>query len=139
MAEQVAQDVFLELYKVMDSIASDEHLTAWLRRVTIHRATDAWRRRPRTLYRAAELKEETAHAPSSRFSSLPSYVERLLLSLPSAQRAVVVLRYQEDLLPGEIADALQMPVATVKSHLQRALKMLRAKAEHSRKECTRHG
>ena len=132
--------MFLELYKTIDGIASDEHLTAWLRRVTAHRATDAWRRRPRALYRAAELKEETAQTPGNELSpSLPSYIERLLLSLPPMQRAVVLLRYQEDLLPDEIAEALAMPVATVKSHLQRALKLLRAKAQHRRKECTRHG
>ena len=132
--------MFLELYRAMDSIASDEHLAAWLRRVTVHRATDAWRRRPRTLYQAAELKEETAQMPNQKSSSaLPSYVEGLLLSLPPTQRTVVLLRYQEDLLPDEIADALEMPVATVKSHLQRALKLLRTKAQHRQKECTRYG
>ena len=40
----------------------------------------------------------------------------------------VVLRYQEDLTPEEIADTLDAPLATVKSHLQRGLKLLRAKA-----------
>jgi RNA polymerase sigma-70 factor (ECF subfamily) len=42
-------------------------------------------------------------------------------------RAVVILRYQEDLTPTEIAEVLTMPVATVKSHLQRSLAMLREK------------
>ncbi len=139
-AEEVAQDVFLQLYGAMDSITSEEHLMAWLRRVAVHRATDAWRRRPRALYHASELQEKTAQTLSHDSSSLlPSYVEKLLLSLPATQRAVVLLRYQEDLLPDEIADVLEMPIATVKSHLQRALKLLRSKAEHSRKECARHG
>jgi RNA polymerase sigma-70 factor (ECF subfamily) len=40
---------------------------------------------------------------------------------------VVILRYQEDLTPLEIADVLEMPVATVKSHLQRSLALLREK------------
>jgi RNA polymerase sigma-70 factor (ECF subfamily) len=40
-AEEVAQDVFLELYRTLDALASGEHLIAWLRRVTVHRATDA--------------------------------------------------------------------------------------------------
>jgi RNA polymerase sigma-70 factor (ECF subfamily) len=40
---------------------------------------------------------------------------------------VVILRYQEDLTPIEIADVLEMPVATVKSHLQRSLARLREK------------
>jgi RNA polymerase sigma-70 factor (ECF subfamily) len=70
---------------------------------------------------------------------LASEIERLLLALPPAQRVIVLLRYQEDLLPGEIAEMLQMPLATVKSHLQRALKLMRARAEDTLKEYTRHG
>jgi RNA polymerase sigma-70 factor (ECF subfamily) len=45
---------------------------------------------------------------------------------------VIALRYQEDLMPEEIAAVLDMPVTTVKSHLQRALKVLRAKAQRLR-------
>ena len=70
---------------------------------------------------------------------LASEIERLLLALPPAQRVVVLLRYQEDLLPGEIAEILEMPLATVKSHLQRALKLMRARAEDTLREYTRHG
>lgn len=60
---------------------------------------------------------------------LNRYLQQLLASLPPVQRSVVVLRYQEDLSPDEIATALEMPVATVKSHLRRTLKLLRTKAE----------
>jgi RNA polymerase sigma-70 factor (ECF subfamily) len=63
----------------------------------------------------------------------------LLLELPPAQRAVVLLRFQEDLPPGDIAETLGMPLATVKSHLQRALKAMRARAEDTLREYTRHG
>jgi RNA polymerase sigma-70 factor (ECF subfamily) len=44
---------------------------------------------------------------------------------------VVVMRYQEELMPTEIAEILGMPVRTVKSHLQRSLAMLREKIERS--------
>jgi RNA polymerase sigma-70 factor (ECF subfamily) len=40
---------------------------------------------------------------------------------------VMILRYQEDLDPAEIGQAMDMPVATVKSHLQRSLALLREK------------
>jgi RNA polymerase sigma-70 factor (ECF subfamily) len=139
-AEEVAQDVFLELYRAFDAIASDEHLAAWLRRVTVHRATDALRRRPRTLHGAAEFEDWMAETPKGDGPfPLASEIERLVLALPPAQRVVVLLRYQEDLLPGEIAEMLEMPLATVKSHLQRALKLMRTKAEDTLKEYTRHG
>src|SRR5688572_11231094 len=45
VAEDVAQEVFLELYRSIDSIDSDQHLRMWLRRVTSHRCIDEARRR----------------------------------------------------------------------------------------------
>ena len=63
--------------------------------------------------------------------------ERLLATLPEAQRAALVLRYQEDLTPEEIAATLDAPLATVKSQLQRGLKLLRAKAAIHLKEYVR--
>jgi RNA polymerase sigma-70 factor (ECF subfamily) len=71
--------------------------------------------------------------------ALASEVEKLLLALPPTQRTVILLRYQEDLAPPEIAEVLAMPLATVKSHLQRALKSLRARAQDALKEYTRRG
>ena len=82
-AEEVAQDVFLELYRAFDAIASDEHLAAWLRRVTVHRATDALRRRPRTLHGAAEFEDWMAETPKGDGPfPLASEIERLVLALP---------------------------------------------------------
>jgi RNA polymerase sigma-70 factor (ECF subfamily) len=50
---------------------------------------------------------------------------------------IVVLRYQEDMDPTEIAEAVGMPVATVKSHLHRSLTMLREKMQRLKKETVR--
>jgi RNA polymerase sigma-70 factor (ECF subfamily) len=49
----------------------------------------------------------------------------VLLRLPEIPRAVVVLRFQEDLDPLDIAATLDLPVNTVKSHLRRSLDWLR--------------
>ena len=56
-------------------------------------------------------------------------IAEMIAALPVVPRTVIVLRYQEGLGPEEIAGVLEMPVATVKSHLQRALKVLRAKMQ----------
>jgi RNA polymerase sigma-70 factor (ECF subfamily) len=56
-------------------------------------------------------------------------LRRLIASLPEKQRAIVILRYQEDMDPTEIASVLEMPVNTVKSKLHRALALLRGKME----------
>jgi RNA polymerase sigma-70 factor (ECF subfamily) len=138
-AEEVAQDVFLELHRVMSRLESDAHVTAWLRRVACHRATDALRRRvARGDGAAEEYQDGMALRPVVR-DSLPlmNRVEQLLLTLPAAQRTVMVLRYQEDLEPEDIALELKMPLATVRSYLQRAVRMLRAKAERTLKEYSR--
>jgi RNA polymerase sigma-70 factor (ECF subfamily) len=50
---------------------------------------------------------------------------------------IMVLRYQEDMDPTEIAETVGMPVATVKSHLHRSLAMLREKMDRLKKECPR--
>ena len=143
-AEEVAQDVFLSLYGSLEQIESEEHLLAWLRRVTVHRATDALRRRAtRPEFAAEEFLDEGTMVPvngmhrqgthsqgtqsQARMVHDSTNIERLVATLPPAQRSVVLLRYQEDMLPGEIAATLAMPLATVKSHLQRALKLLRTK------------
>jgi RNA polymerase sigma-70 factor (ECF subfamily) len=139
-AEEIAQDVFLELHRNLSRLESEQHIVAWLRRVTCHRATDALRRRAvRTDIGALEFHEQMSTAPLRQQSpsSLLNRVEQLLLTLPPAQRSVMLLRYQEDLEAEEIAEMLVMPVATVKSHIQRALKTLRAKAERTLKEYTR--
>jgi RNA polymerase sigma-70 factor (ECF subfamily) len=138
-AEEVAQDVFLELHRNLSRLANEDHTTAWLRRVTCHRATDALRRRAaRGGSATEELDEAVARMPEPPASSpLMNRMEQLVLTLPPMQRTVVVLRYQEDMEPEDIAIELGMPPATVRSHLQRALKLLREKADRTLKEYIR--
>ncbi|MGA2251581.1 RNA polymerase sigma factor [Terracidiphilus sp.] len=144
LAEEIAQDAFLALDKNLRSIESPEHALFWLRRVTMSRATDALRRRRvRGMDLWVEIEErhglpaESAGAGSGLGSRLGARLEALLTTLPEAQRAAILLRYQEELTPEEIAAALDAPLATVKSHLQRGLKLLRAKAESHLKEFVR--
>ena len=75
-----------------------------------------------------EIDENHGALAEEPTSPLATRLEKLLATLPEAQRAALVLRYQEDMTPEEIADTLDAPIATVKSHLQRGLKLLRSKA-----------
>lgn len=130
LAEEIAQDVFLELDRCLSKIESPAHAKFWLRRVAMSRSADALRwRRVRCLDLWVEIEERDGLRLEERASALGVRVEQLLSTLPEAQRAALVLRYQEELTPEEIAATLGAPVATVKSHLQRGLKLLRAKAE----------
>ena len=134
-AEEIAQDVFVELWRTRPELASAEHARFWLRRVAVHRATDLLRRRMRRPVLVAA--DAVGEAQEGRFggagrelsSCLASRLEGLLQSLPEMLRATVVLRYGEDeMAPEEIAALLGQPVATVKSNLHRALGLLRRKA-----------
>ncbi len=58
-------------------------------------------------------------------------------SLPETMRVAIVLRYGEDMTPDEISGLLDQPLATVKSNLQRGLKLLREKAAVTMKEFQR--
>jgi len=138
LAEEVAQDVFLELDRNLRKIESPLHANHWLRRVAMSRSADALRRRRvRSMDMWVEIEEQHGAIFEERLSPLGSRVETLLATLPEAQRAALVLRYQEDLTPEEIATTLDAPLATVKSHLQRGLKLLRAKAATHLKEYVR--
>ena len=151
-AEEVAQDAFLELYRALGGpevrLESEDHVRFWLRRVTVHRATDALRRRAVRPEAAAEEFLEEHHGfdgvdgdgaamGSGMNAAVVARLEELLQGLPEAMRVAVVLRYQEDMSPDEIAKLLGHPVATVKSHLQRGLQLLRRKAAVTMKEYVR--
>jgi RNA polymerase sigma-70 factor (ECF subfamily) len=138
LAEEIAQDVFLELDRHLGKIESPLHALYWLRRVAMSRSSDALRRRKvRGMDLWVEMEESHGIRMEERESPLGVRLEQLLTTLPEPQRAALVLRYQEDLTPEEIAATLDAPLATVKSHLQRGLKLLRAKAESNLKEFVR--
>ncbi|MGI4758153.1 MAG: RNA polymerase sigma factor [Janthinobacterium lividum] len=141
LAEEVAQDVFLELHSWLPKLESHDHVRHWLRRVATHRATDAIRRRKVRPEGQSEEWDEKYDRPSGNLQgedgAMETAMERMLLSLPVAQRTVLVLRYGEDLSPEEIARTTGDPVATVKSHLQRGLQLLRRKGSVVLKEFVR--
>jgi RNA polymerase sigma-70 factor (ECF subfamily) len=111
---------------------SPSHVTNWLRRATAHRSIDR-QRRQRKWWRSfwpLEQAPEPAAPPSQVVEGdilLTEALRQLISSLPAKPRMVMILRYQEDMEPTEIAEVLKMPLGTVKSHLQRSLKLLRDK------------
>jgi RNA polymerase sigma-70 factor (ECF subfamily) len=126
-AEDLAQDVFLQLYRKLDSIESFEHLGFWLRRVAANLAIDRLRSSPFAATRQFDEAMLEAVQPRDDDPLMSRELARLLAELAPAARAVMVLRYQEDRDVAEIAAALEMPVNTVKSHIKRSLTALRGK------------
>jgi len=124
-AEDLAQEVFLQLHRNLAAIRSGRHLEFWLRKVTANRAIDRLRREPRVETLPLEAAEGVADDSGGVDPLLLRQLRALVSQLPPAARAVVLLRYQEDLDPTDIARALNMSIHTVKSHLKRSLAALR--------------
>ena len=128
LAEETAQDVFFRLFQDYHRIKNAAHLIHWLRRTTTHRCLDILRHSER--HSQISLDDVEIHLPSTQPDHDPilgQTLRRFVAELPARARAVVVLRFQEDLEPREIAQVLDLPINTVKSRLQRALVVLRGK------------
>jgi RNA polymerase sigma-70 factor, ECF subfamily len=127
-AEELAQEVFLQLHRRLSILSTDAHVLHWLRKVTCHRAIDRLRRSRSH----PEIGFDSVPEPSTPcYQEDPMLLDRirkLVASLPESLRTVVVLRYQEELEPTEIAELLNQPVRRVKANLHQGLALLREKA-----------
>lgn len=131
VAEELAQDVFLKLYENWRSLESREHVANWLRRAMMQRSIDYSRRarfRPRFGLEGVPELAGPAYAGDPLMSA---HLESVIARLPERARQIVVLRYQEDLEPAEIAKLLGLSVGAVKSNLHRSLAWMRGRMERT--------
>lgn len=119
-AEDITQDVFVRLLQNKKPFSSQEHIKAWLLRVTINRSlslfSTAWHKRTQAL-----TEEIPFDSPEK------SDVYYAVLQLPPKYRAVIHLFYYEDMSVSEIAKILKRNESTVKSQLHRARTILKSK------------
>jgi RNA polymerase sigma-70 factor (ECF subfamily) len=133
IAEDAAQETFLEAWLHLASFRPQASLRAWLFRIGINAATDMLRKQKRIL--PGNLDElplrDPEPGPEGSFSREEQAVliQKAVLSLPEASRAVLVLREYEGLSYHEIADALVIPLGTVMSRLSYARKLLKNRLE----------
>ncbi|MFB9905030.1 SigE family RNA polymerase sigma factor [Allokutzneria oryzae] len=122
-AEDLVQAALIKLFKAWPKIHKTGSLDAYTRQVLVRTAIDEsrrfWRRRERA---SAELPEVAIPAASSE-EALD--LRRALATLPARQRAVVVLRFWEDLSVEEVANLLGCAPGTVKSQASKGLAALR--------------
>lgn len=127
LAEDLTQEVFMQMNGNLSTIDSNRHLSFWLRRVTTNRAIDQLRRRARVQMSSLDEETQLFSAEEGSDPLLQRHLRAMLAELSAPARAVLLLRYQEDLDPAEIARTLDMPLNTVKSHLKRSLESMREK------------
>ena len=135
--EDLAQEVFLRLYRGLPLFQGDAKLSTYLYRIVVNVAQDEWKRRRRERgHRApgpwdpADGEERTdwietvpsrepdAEQQLSRRQTLAA-VDQALTELPEAERTVIVLYHQEECSYEHIALTLNLPLGTVRTHLHR--------------------
>ncbi len=124
-AEDVFQEVFLRLFKSNTDFNDNEHLKAWLLRVTIQRCNDFHRAvNRRQMENIDDCQELGADIPQD-YSELWSAVN----SLPDNQRTAVHLFYAEGYSTEEIAEVMDCQPSTVRTWLHRGRKELKTMLE----------
>lgn len=134
-AEDIAQDVFIKVYRSLDRFRQDAQLTSWMYRIVMNACID-YRRRHAPAGAApfgeeAEQKmlntPEEAPGPEERAyaGELGEALEAEIQRLPPGQRMVFIMRHHQGLKLGEIAEALGLAEGTVKRQLHAAVHRLR--------------
>ena len=128
LADDLAQEVFLRAYRGLAGFEGRARFSTWLYRIAYNVYLNH-RTRVRELAALPEGFESGAMAPESSLSANRSDLRRdldvAIAALPDRYRAVVTLYYLEDVSYPEIADILDLPLGTVKTHLHRAKRILR--------------
>jgi RNA polymerase sigma-70 factor (sigma-E family) len=137
-AEDLVQVSLAKLYLSWDKVQKRELIDGYLRRIMVNENNSLWRR-------AWKRREVTTDEVPDRVgvADRPDHGESSALwefvqTLPRKQRAVVVLRYYEDLSEAEVAETLGISVGTVKSQSSRALAALRERV-HTQPILAREG
>ena len=129
LAEDVTQQVFIELFTAIRRYDARRPFPPWLHRIAVHRSLDELRRRKERdvpIEAAAELPSpSTTPEQAAEDSELRSAVRNALGSLEPKHRAAVVLRYYQGFSEAETAVALGCRLGTVKSRVHYALRRLR--------------
>ena len=133
IAEDAAQETFIQAWLRLPSYRPQASLRNWLYRIAVNAAIDMLRKEKHTLPGAVEDMNlrDTEPGPEALVTSFQQTetVQAAVLALPDASRAVLVLREFEGLSYQEIAESLEIPVGTVMSRLNYARKLLREKLE----------
>ena len=130
-AQDLTQDVFLKAYQGLDAFKRASQFYSWLYRIAVNRCIDHMRRQSkhRVLIDEPFCEETFYRAPANPLASLERHefhrqLHAALPALTPSQRAVFVMRYQEDLPLKAIARRLGRSIGTVKAHLFHARRTL---------------
>ncbi len=133
-AENVAQEAFLRIIISIDRMRLDLPFKPYLFRIAVNLCYDNLRMKKPLLFSESESVNEIVEDLPEMLDriekdELQSQMRAVIETLPAHYRAAVVLRYNEDFSYEEIAQALNLPLNTVRTHLRRAKEQLKLKLE----------
>jgi RNA polymerase sigma-70 factor (ECF subfamily) len=145
-AEDVAQEVFISVFKTIDSFREESKLSTWLYRVTVNHCKNRIKYLARRHDRDRDELDESAHAQQTNGAvadpprhaqpdralagaQMEKLLQEAIADLEEDHRVVVVLRDVEDLSIEEICEITGLPDGTVKSRLHRARLVLRKRLQ----------
>jgi RNA polymerase sigma-70 factor, ECF subfamily len=141
-AQTLTQECFLRAYRRRAGFRGEASVGTWLARIAVNLARDHGRSRARRFWERVLGREVEEESPAERVPDRAASPERSLLAregtatvwalaaeLPGRQREVFLLRFAEEMSLEEIAQALGLEVGTVKSHLFRAVAVMRRRLE----------
>jgi RNA polymerase sigma-70 factor (ECF subfamily) len=142
VTEELAQEVFLRVYRSRETYAPTAKFTTWLFRIATHLALN-WLRDGRNERGQERLDDDTSDLPARQVSDRrPSVEQRLvyeaklaevrraIAALPEKQRAAVLMHKYEEMEYSQIAKVLGCSESAIKSLLFRAYETLRARLAH---------
>ena len=124
-AEDLVQASLLKLYQAWPRIDTSIEPDAYLRRIIVNTHRSWWRARWRQETPVSEVPEAGAGEDAAERHAVGALVRQALARLPRQQRAVLVLRYCQDLPEAEVASLLGCSPGAVKTHAHRGLRALR--------------
>jgi RNA polymerase sigma-70 factor (ECF subfamily) len=138
-AQDAVQDTFIEAWRSLPGLREPDKFEAWTRRLLVRACFRSGRRHRRVS--AVEIRltpaDEPAIAGPERGLDVHDQLERGLARLPAEQRAAVVLVYYLDLPVADAAQAMNVPLGTAKSRLNRATQALRAAIDADNRDTAR--
>ncbi len=132
-ALDLAQDAFVRAYQALNTFDPTRRFSPWLYRIATNRCYDylrQQRRRPAVSLEAIKgdawsIDESSNPVRQAEQNDLGQAIEEAIAGLPPRYRTVVVLRYLEGMSYQDIAETLEMPLGTAKTHIYRARASLR--------------
>jgi RNA polymerase sigma-70 factor (ECF subfamily) len=150
-AENLTQETFLRAWSARASFREDCSLATWLIRIALnlardHTRTGRFRFWKRVTASAVDVAEVAAFVPTQEGSAEAHLIAKqqvasiweTVAGLSARQRNIFLLRFMEEMEIPEIATVTGLPLGTVKSHLYRALAIIRAQHDFSPNNTTTH-